>query len=300
MKKAVVFNIQKFSVHDGPGIRTTVFLKGCPLKCMWCHNPESQNPKIQMLYDTDKCTLCMNCVNVCTRNAIKIQDNKSKTDMSLCNFCGECTVYCLNKAREIAGKEYSVDEVMKQVMKDKVFYMQSNGGVTVSGGEPLVHIDFVEELLMKLKAENIHTSVDTCGYINFESLERAAKYTDLFLYDLKVMDEEMHIKYTGASNKIIIENLIKLSKIHKNISIRLPLIEGINADISHIISVLELIEYLYIKKVYLLPYHNIAVHKYRKLGLEYDDEKMSKPSDDKMNSFKAIFEEKGFITKIGG
>ena len=300
MQKTVVFNIQKFSVHDGPGIRTTVFFKGCPLKCMWCHNPESQNSKIEMLYDADKCNLCMNCVNVCTKNAIKIENNKLKTDMSLCNFCGECTVYCLNKAREIAGEKYSVDEVMKQVMKDKVFYKQSNGGVTVSGGEPLINIDFVEELLMKLKSENIHTAVDTSGYVYFESLERAAKYTDLFLYDLKIMDDEMHKKCTGSSNKIIIENLIKLSKIHKNISIRLPLIEGINADINHIKRVLELIENLYIKKIYLLPYHNIAAHKYKKLGLEYEDEKMSKPSDEKMNSFKAMFEEKGFVTKIGG
>jgi len=300
MDKAIIFNIQKFSIHDGPGIRTTVFFKGCPLKCMWCHNPESQNSKIEMLYDKDKCTLCGKCESICPEHAVKIENSKSKTDINLCSFCGECVIYCLNGAREIAGKEYLVDEVMKEVMKDKVFYKQSKGGVTVSGGEPLIHIDFLEELLMRLKAENIHTAVDTCGDVPFETLERASKYTDLFLYDLKIMDDEMHKKYTGSSNKIIIENLIKLSKIHSNISIRMPIIEGINADESHIEEVLKLIENLNIKKVYLLPYHNIAAHKYKKLGLEYDGEKMSKPSDEKLSIFKGMFEEKGFVARIGG
>lgn len=300
MDKAIIFNIQKFSVHDGPGIRTTVFFKGCPLKCMWCHNPESQNSKIEMLYDEDKCTLCGNCANVCPENAIKIENNELKTDLNLCSLCGKCTIYCLNKAREIAGREYTVDEIMKQVMKDRVFYKQSKGGVTVSGGEPLSQIAFVEELLKRLKAEDIHTAVDTCGAVGFEYLERAAKYTDLFLYDLKIMDDELHKKYIGSSNKIIIENLIKLSKIHNNISIRLPIIEGINADLRHIESVLDVIENLNIKKVYLLPYHNIAAHKYKKLGLTYEDEKMSKPSDEKMDSFKKMFEKRGFFTKIGG
>lgn len=300
MDKAIIFNIQKFSVHDGPGIRTTVFFKGCPLKCMWCHNPESQNSKIEMLYDKEKCTLCGNCANICPENAIKIENNELKTDLNLCSFCDECTIYCLNKAREIAGREYTVDETMNQVMKDKVFYKQSKGGVTVSGGEPLSQIAFVEELLKRLKAENIHTAVDTCGAVGFESLKRAAKYTDLFLYDLKIMDDELHKKYIGSSNRIIIENLIKLSKIHSNISIRLPIIEGINAYPEHIESVINLIEKLNVKKVYLLPYHNISAHKYKKLGLKYEDEKMSKPSDEKMKSFKEMFEKRGFVTKIGG
>jgi len=300
MNKSIIFNIQKFSIHDGPGIRTTVFFKGCPLKCMWCHNPESQNTNKEMLYDRDKCVLCGTCVKVCPKHAIKIENDILTTDMNKCDFCGECVTYCMYGAREIAGKEYTVDEVVKEVLKDRIFYEKSNGGVTVSGGEPLLQIDFVEELLKKLKKENIHTAVDTCGAVSFEILERASKFTDLFLYDLKLMDDEKHKEYVGTSNKNIIENLKKLSKIHQNINIRLPIIEGVNADVSHIENVLELIDGLNIKKVNLLPYHDIGKHKYKKLGLTYEDAKMLTPSDEKMNSFKDMFASIGYEVKIGG
>lgn len=300
MNKAMIFNIQNFSVHDGPGIRTTVFFKGCPLRCLWCHNPESQNIKKDMLYDRDKCVMCGTCEKICPKKAIKIENGVLTTDMDKCDFCGECEIYCIKGARQIVGKEYTVDEVVKQVLKDRVFYEQSKGGVTLSGGEPLMQIDFVEELLKKLKEENIHTAVDTCGAVSFDILERAAKYADLFLYDLKLMDDEKHKEFIGTSNKTINENLVKLSKIHGNINIRMPIIEGVNADISHIEAVLELIEGLNIKKVNLLPYHDIAKHKYKKLGLDYEDAKMSKPSEEKMNSFKDMFAKKGYEVKIGG
>lgn len=300
MNKALIFNIQKFSVHDGPGIRTTVFFKGCPLRCLWCHNPESQNTKKEMLYDRDKCVLCGTCEKVCPKKAIKIENGVLTTDMNKCDFCGECVINCMYGAREIVGKEYTVDEVVKAVLRDKVFYEESGGGVTVSGGEPLLQIDFVEELLKRLKEENVHTAVDTSGAVSFEILERAAKYTDLFLFDLKVMDDEKHIEYIGASNKNIIENLKKLAKIHNNINLRMPIIEGVNADVSHIEKVLELIEDLNIKKVNLLPYHDIAKHKYKKLGRIYEEAKMSKPSDEKMNSFKDMFAKRGYEVKIGG
>lgn len=300
MNKAIIFNIQKFSVHDGPGIRTTVFFKGCPLRCLWCHNPESQNLQKEMLYDRDKCVLCGTCVKVCPKKAIKIENGVLTTDMSKCDFCGECVTYCIPEARQIVGKEYTVDEVVKEVVKDKVFYDESGGGVTVSGGEPLVQIDFVEELMKKLKDEGIRTAVDTCGAVSFDILERAAKYADLFLYDLKLMDDEKHQKFMGVSNKNIIENLVKLAKIHNNINIRMPIIEGVNADVSHIEKVLELIEGLNIKKVNLLPYHDIAKHKYKKLDRTYEAEKMTVPSNEKMNSFKDMFAKRGYEVKIGG
>ena len=263
--KANIFNIQKFSVHDGPGIRTTVFFKGCPLKCIWCHNPESQNQAREILYDKNKCTLCGNCIRACGNNAIEINDNVLITNMDKCNFNGDCTVYCINSARQIAGKEYTVDEVLKEVIKDKVFYKNSKGGVTLSGGEPLIYADFVEELLMKLKEENIHTAIDTCGYADFKVLERMSRYTDLFLYDLKSMDDGKHILYTGVSNINIIDNLIKLSKIHNNINLRLPLIEGINDDEDNIFEILRIIKNTSIRKVNLLPYHGMGMHKYQKL-----------------------------------
>ncbi|WP_313164842.1 trans-4-hydroxy-L-proline dehydratase activase [Sedimentibacter sp.] len=300
MNTVAIFNIQKFSIHDGPGIRTTVFLKGCPLKCLWCHNPESQEYEKQILYDAEKCVLCGTCVKVCPKNAIKIEDNILTTDMDKCDFCGLCEIYCIQEARQVVGKHYSVEEVLKEVLKDRIFYEKSGGGVTVSGGEPLMFIDFVEELLKKLKEENIHTAVDTSGAVNFESLERIADYTDLFLYDIKLMDDEMHKKYIKASNKTILENLKKLSKIHNNINIRLPIIEGVNADTDHIERIIDFIKDLNIKKVNLLPYHDIAKHKYKKLDMDYEEEKMSKPSEEKMQRFMSMFESKGYEVKIGG
>lgn len=299
MNTANIFNIQKFSVHDGPGIRTTVFFKGCPLKCLWCHNPESQNINTQILYDRDKCVLCGTCEKNCHKKAIKIENNKLTTDES-CDCCGQCVIYCIQGARQIAGKVYTVDDVMKEVLKDRVFYEKSSGGVTLSGGEPLIHIDFVEELLKKLKDNNIHTAVDTCGAVSFENLKRAAKYTDVFLYDIKLMDDEKHVEFIGMSNKLILENIRKLSEIHNNINLRMPIIEGVNGDEEHIIKTIEFIEGLNISKVNLLPYHDIAKHKYKKLGKVYEDDRMSKPSDEKMQKFKEMFENKGYKAKIGG
>jgi pyruvate formate lyase activating enzyme len=298
--KANIFNIQKFSVHDGPGIRTTVFFKGCPLKCLWCHNPESQNPKKEILYDINKCVLCGKCVEVCPQNAVRIENNVVLTDKNKCNHCGECVIYCIPGARQVAGKEYTVDEVLKEVIKDKVFYEHSNGGVTVSGGEPLIQIDFVEELLKKLKENNIHTAVDTCGAVNFENLQRVAPYTDVFLYDLKIMDDEKHKEFVGSFNKLILENLKRLSQIHNNINLRMIIVEGVNAEEKHIEETLKFIKDLGIKKINLLPYHDIAKHKYKKLNMFYEDHKMKKPTEEKMQAFKEMFESNNYNVKIGG
>lgn len=300
MKTANIFNIQKFSIHDGPGIRTTVFFKGCPLSCFWCHNPESQKLSKQMLYDSEKCTLCGMCVKVCPQNSISIENNILRTDESKCTYCKKCETYCIPGARQVAGKDYTVDEILKEVLKDKEFYIQSKGGVTLSGGEPLVHIDFTEELLKKLKDEKIHTAVDTCGAVSFDYLQRVVPYTDLFLYDLKLMDDEKHKYYTGLSNKLILDNLEKLSKIHNNINIRMIIVEGVNADEKHIQDTIEFIKDLKIKRINLLPYHDIAKHKYKKLTMEYKDENMSKPSDEKMEEFKSMLIHEGYEVKIGG
>ena len=300
MANSIIFNIQKFSIHDGPGIRTTVFFKGCPLNCMWCHNPESQNSSLEMLHNKDKCTLCQTCLAVCPQNAITLENNTIVTDMDKCDFCGKCSINCIYGIREIAGKEYTVDQVVSEVLKDKIFYEESNGGVTLSGGEPLSYIDFVEELLERLQDNDIHTAVDTSGVASFDVLERISKYTDLFLYDLKLMDDEKHQKYIGVSNELVIENLKKLSKIHNNINIRLPIIEGVNADLGHINGVINLIDGMGIKDINLLPYHDISQHKYSKLGRNYNSEMMTVPSDDKMNTFKDLFESKGYQVKIGG
>jgi len=300
MKSCLLFNIQKFSLHDGPGIRTTIFFKGCPLKCRWCHNPEGLNNKIEMLYNQDKCTLCGECIKRCPKSAIQMINNRIETDMSKCNLCDECTYYCIHGAREIAGKEYSIDEIVKIVLKDKIFYEESKGGVTLSGGEPVMQIDCVEELLKRLKQENIHTAVDTSGIMPFKYYEQIYKYTDLFLYDIKLIDEEKHKKFTGVSNSIILDNLRKLSKIHNNINIRLPIIEGVNADDEHINALINLIRGLGIKDINLLPYHDISRHKYKKLDMEYDGQEMSVPTSEKMENFKLRLEDEGYTVKIGG
>lgn len=300
MNTANIFNIQKFSIHDGPGIRTTVFFKGCPLRCLWCHNPESQSFKKQMLFDGDKCVLCGKCVESCPQGAVKIQKNVPVTDQDKCIGCRKCEIYCIPGARQVAGMEYTVEEVMKEVMKDEVFYEQSGGGVTLSGGEPLAQTDFVEELLRELKKENIHTAVDTCGAVKFEDIKRISAYTDLFLYDVKLMDDKKHTEFIGMSNELIFDNLRKLSKIHKDINIRMPIIEGVNADVKHIQETIDLIKGMNIVNVSLLPYHDIAKHKYKELGILYEEDRMSKPSDEKLQHFKGMFEKEGYKVKIGG
>lgn len=297
MNKAMIFNIQKFSLHDGPGIRTTVFFKGCPLTCLWCHNPESQAMEQEMLYDREKCVMCGMCAKVCPQKAITDVNDSMVTDLEKCDFCGECVIYCIPGAREIAGREYTIDEVVKEVLKDRIFYEESGGGVTLSGGEPLVHIDFVEQLLKRLKEEGLNTAVDTCGAVPFEYLERVAEHTDIFLYDLKLVDDEKHQAFTGASNKGIIDNLEKLTEIHGNVHLRIPIIDGVNAETSFIEETLDLIEGLNITEVHLLPYHSIARHKYKKLGREYEDALMKVPTSETMNRFRAMLADKGYNVK---
>lgn len=302
--EAVIFNIQKFSIHDGPGIRTTVFFKGCPLNCMWCHNPESKSLSVENVVNYDMCKKCCKCIQSCENEAISV--NKDSSDFEItydaekCNLCGECVYNCTSNAREIIGEKMSLDYVFNEVMKDKVFYDESDGGVTVSGGEPLIQSDFVYNLLKKLKKHNIHTAVDTSGFVDFDKLYKISKYTDLFLYDLKIMDDVLHKKYIGVSNNLILENLIKLSKIHKDINIRLIIIDGVNANKNHIEAVIDLLKETDIKKINLLPYHDISRNKYKKLSLKYDGRDFEVPSDEKIKQLKKIFEYNGFEVKIGG
>lgn len=300
MNKANIFNIQKFSVHDGPGIRTTVFFKGCPLNCLWCHNPESQSGKYQMLFDRDKCVLCGSCAVVCVQGAVKIENNVPVTDMDKCIGCRQCEIYCIPGARQVAGREYTMEEVVKEIIKDEVFYKQSCGGVTLSGGEPLLQINFAEELLKLLKEKGIHTAVDTCGAVSFENIKRVSSYTDVFLYDIKLMDDKKHKEFIGVPNKLVLDNLRKLSEIHKNINLRMPIIEGVNADVNHIEATIDFIRGLNIFNVNLLPYHDIAKHKYKELDIRYEEDKMFKPSDEKMEIFRDMFEKEGYKVKIGG
>ena len=300
MPKAMLFNIQRFSLHDGPGIRTTLFFKGCPLHCLWCHNPESQNPRQEMLYDRETCVLCGVCQEVCPQNAVMRAGDLMVTDLEKCNFCGKCVIHCIPASRQIAGREYTVEEVVAEAIKDRVFYQESNGGLTLSGGEPLMQIDFVEELLRCLQEEGIHTAVDTCGFVPFGDLERAAKHTDLFLYDLKLMDDPKHREWIGVSNQAILSNLERLTRIHPHVILRMPIIEGVNTETKEIAGAISFIGNLDLQEVHLLPYHSIAKHKYSKLGREYQETKMQVPSLETINGIQAMLLAQGIKVKKEG
>ncbi len=301
MTKGQIFNIQKYSIHDGPGIRTTVFLKGCPLSCIWCHNPESQSPEQQLLVYDKRCIGCGKCLEACQHGAIYMKDGKMLFDRDKCTSCGDCAGVCFPKAREMAGELVDTDHVMKQIEKDSIFYEESGGGVTFSGGEPLMQPDFLLELLKRGKAADIHTAVDTCGYASPEVLTDTSNYTDLYLYDLKLMDDEKHIKYTGVSNKLILENLQLLSRLGKRIFIRLPLMPGINDDEANIKATAEIIRTTAgVEQVNLLPYHNIAADKYSRLGKPHSLMEIKVPTQEDIELIVGKYMSYGIKVKIGG
>ena len=222
---SLITSIQKYSIHDGDGIRTTVFFKGCQLRCVWCHNPETQSYKKQMLYDAERCTGCRNCEPACPNRAIRGEEGKVFTDMRLCDGCGTCVDFCNQNLREIVGREYSVDELVKELKKDEMFYEESGGGVTLSGGEVMTaDMDYVEELAKKLYRHGITVTIDTCGQAPYENFARILPYVDTFLYDIKTMDSQIHKKYMGAGNETILSNLERLSAAGARIYIRIPTI----------------------------------------------------------------------------
>ena len=273
-----IFDIQRSSFVDGPGIRTTVFFKGCNLKCKWCHNPESQKFEKQILFYADKCTHCGMCKQVC------------KYALKQCDLCGECELYCAQEARKVCGKDYTVYELMQEIFKDKAFYEASGGGVTFSGGECMLQIDFLEEILKKCKEEGISTAVDTAGHVPFERFERISPYTDLFLYDIKCFDSIKHKAYTGVGNELIFENLAKLQQRNAKVWIRIPVIKGVNDSVEKMTGIRRLLEKNGgVEKVELLPYHNFGENKRKALGNEAT-ENFQAPTKEEMRELEKIFE----------
>lgn len=274
--KAVIFDIQRSSFADGPGIRTTVFFKGCNLKCAWCHNPESQDPGTQMMIYKDKCIGCGKCSDVCPNN------------FTACTFCGKCVLICPQSARKICGKEYSADEILSEVIKDKTFYETSEGGVTFSGGECMLQTAFLAEILRKCKENGIHTAVDTAGYVDFTKFEKILPYTDLFLYDIKCFDGAKHREYTGVDNPLILDNLKKLLNLNANIWIRIPVISSVNDTVEDMQKIKTFLDRNGKPlKIELLPYHAMGENKYSALGLE--PKKFTVPGKENIDELKQVF-----------
>lgn len=301
MKKGCIFNIQRFSIHDGPGIRTTIFFKGCPLNCWWCHNPESQNFNKELVFLSNRCVGCGTCVNTCPIEAVSIINNKAVYDRDICNLCGKCVEKCPASAVEFAGRFVSVDDILHEVKKDILFYDESNGGVTLSGGEPLSQADFLVELVKCLKEEDINVAIDTSGYAPWEKIEELAGMVDLFLYDVKFIDDKKHIKYTGVSNKTILGNMEKLVKLGSTtVAPRIPLIPGINDDEKELQDFADFLSKLNLNTVNILPYHDHGRDKYNRLGRNYKIEKDLILSDDKEHQIEDVFNKKGIKTLFGG
>lgn len=248
-----VFDIQRFSVYDGPGIRTNVFFKGCPLKCLWCHNPESQSFKPQLMFYAHKCTVCGKCREIC-----------NNTHTPRCNACGKCAEICENGARQISGYDISSEDVLKKVLRDKPFYETSGGGVTLSGGEPFAQPDFALEILSLCKENGLNTAVETCGFVSAEIIEKAAPVVDLFLFDIKGIDEDLHMKNTGVSNSLILRNAEYIMKNGLPVRFRMPYVPGFNDGELPAIS-----EFTKGFGLELMAYHSTGVGKYSALGRDY-------------------------------
>jgi len=284
MSSGIVFDIKRFSIHDGPGIRTTVFLKGCPLRCAWCHNPESQRREPQIMLRPSRCIACGECIDHCPEGAIRWNGTGTLTDRDLCLECGACTAYCAGEARELIGREMHLPELLAEIKRDLAFFDESGGGVTFSGGEPLSQAEFLLGLLQGCKEMEIHTAVDTCGAATWAALDRVRPFVDLFLYDIKLIDGKRHRAATGADNTIILSNLRLLAEAGQAIELRLAIIPGINDDEANLRATAEFATTLpNLAGISILPFHNTAQDKYSRLGLDYPMSGVRPPDEAHLN-----------------
>lgn len=298
MSSALVSNIQRFSLDDGPGIRTTVFFKGCNLKCVWCHNPECINPNIRLQYNPKQCTLCGKCVNACKQEVHKIIDGKHVVNFSNCIACGKCKDVCLNDALELNGTYYSADALLKEIQKDFSFYQDSSGGVTFSGGEPMLQLSFLKELLPLCKRTGLTVAVDTAGNIPFSDYEQILPYVDYFLYDIKAFTESVHRKYTGVSNQRILENIKHLTNQECTLIVRVPVIPGVNDNEVEMNQISDFLKRVQPQLVQLLPFHNYGVKKYRLYGLNDTPFQPQPPKPEYMDDLLSLFQSKGINTSF--
>jgi pyruvate formate lyase activating enzyme len=292
MEQGKLFDIQFFGVHDGPGIRTLVFLKGCPLQCAWCCNPESQSPEDQIRYVDFRCKACFNCVSACPHQAIAPLIDSIRIDFARCSACLErpCLDACYNGALNLTGYTIGTGDLIKIIAKDSAFYRNSGGGVTFTGGEPLSQPEFLAEIIQESKTAGIHTAVETCGYCSQADLERIIPLVDLFLFDIKIVDPKKHMEFTGKSNRVILDNLRYLAKQGKRIIIRFPLIPGITDTQENISDIIELMNRLQLTEINLEPYHSLGVPKYTELGMNYSLSDITDDSGYPVDRYKQIEE----------
>jgi pyruvate formate lyase activating enzyme len=297
-----IFDIKRYSIHDGPGIRTTVFLKGCGLRCLWCHNPESVAVGPELMHWPARCTRCHACVEACPTGAVTVDAaGIVAIDRAKCDLCGRCAEACLYDALQIVGREVGVEDVLAEIERDRVFYEQSGGGVTLSGGDPLVQSEFATALLEACRARGLHTAVDTAGLSKNGGLDRLAAKADLLLVDLKLMDEVRHKAFTGVSNAPILANLRRLAAAGREIWIRMPLVPGVNDDQDNVERTIAFLRSLEtVRRVGLLPYHAGGLEKARRIGKDAQFRKFESPPEARVAAIEAAFREAGFEVHRGG
>jgi pyruvate formate lyase activating enzyme len=302
MSEGLIFDIKKYSINDGPGIRTTVFFKGCPLNCRWCHNPEGRSPSPEIMVRTARCLEeCSECLAVCPEKALRKDGPIPVIDRARCTACGECAEICPTQALAIVGRRITSAELIREIEKDRVFFEESGGGVTFSGGEPLDQPEFLDEILGLCRKRNIHTAIDTCGFAPPEVLERIAPKADLFLFDLKIMDDQKHRAFTGQSNSLILENLKTLARAHTKIIVRIPVVPGINDDPENIHRAASFLRTLEgISEISLLPYHKLGREKSRGIDKERTWLEFAAPTEESLQKIKTDLESGGFQVTEGG
>jgi len=299
---SLIFDVKRYAINDGPGIRVTFFLFGFPLSCLWCHNPESISPKVEKLYTKTKCIAAQKCIEVCPNSALALTENGIVTDWDKCYLCGLCAEACPTKAIEMSGKIMAAEEILGIVENERPFFDESGGGVTFSGGEPMIHSEFLIPILKELGKRGIHRTIDTTGFASRNIVEKFAENTDLFLFDLKMIDSKKHIKFTGQDNEVILSNLKWLSESGAEIIIRIPLIKGVNTEPECISKMVQMVSSLKgkPKQINLLPYHDIAKMKYEKLGDTYLPGDISTPSESDIEEIVKIFENSRLNVSVGG
>ncbi|MCX6544106.1 MAG: glycyl-radical enzyme activating protein [Acidobacteria bacterium] len=295
-----VLKIERFAVHDGPGIRTTVFLKGCPLRCTWCHSPESQTAAPELMFRQDRCIGCGECVDDCRLGAIRLMDGQPVMDVSVCRRCGDCAEGCPTGARTRVGSVMTESQVLQEIAQDTIFFDQSGGGVTFSGGEPLMQAEFLMALLDGCRARRIHTAVDTCGAAPSEALARVADRADLLLFDLKHLDDARHRQLTGSSNVQILANLAALADRTANVIVRFPLVPEVNDGSDHIAQLGRFVRSIGLSRIDVLPYHRAGSGKYPALGREYALSGSEPPSGDDRARAVRILTDCGLQAAAGG